>query len=213
MKYDFHTHSKYSPDGWMEPETMVKTAVKKGLSGIAVTDHNTIKGGLETKKFERENFKVIIGSEISTERGEVIGLFLSEDILSHKFSEVIDKIKKQNGLVVLPHPFDELRGNGLKPTEDDAGLIDYVEIFNSRCFLSKYNEKAKIYAKKYGLNVIAGSDAHFAHEIGNAGIDIVSEDPGDAFKEGDFTIFGQKSSFINLGLTKVLKTWKKTSSG
>jgi hypothetical protein len=208
MKYDLHTHSKYSSDGWIDPETLVKTAIKKGLSGIAVTDHNTIRGGLKAKKFANESFEVVIGSEISTERGEVIGLFLSEEIISRNFLEVIDGIKEQGGVVVLPHPFDELRGNGLFPGNNDKKLIDYIETFNSRCFRSKYNDKANKYAAKHHIKGLAGSDAHFANEIGNAGVNISYNDLNIALKKEDFTIFGERSSVINLGLTKVLKVWR-----
>ena len=72
MRYDLHSYSKYSSDGFSEPKMMVKTASKLGLSGIAVTDHNTIKGGLEAKKYETKEFQVFVGSEIKTDHGEVI---------------------------------------------------------------------------------------------------------------------------------------------
>jgi len=77
MKYDFHTHTKYSSDGYVEPKMLVKVAVKVGLSGIAVTDHNTVKGGLKAKKFENNELEVIVGSEILTNKGEVIGIFFN----------------------------------------------------------------------------------------------------------------------------------------
>jgi predicted metal-dependent phosphoesterase TrpH len=96
MKYDLHTHTKYSSDGFIEPKKIVKTAMRRGLSGIAITDHDTIKGSLEAKKYETDEFHVICGSEISTERGEVIGLFLSDEIKSHRFSDVVDQIKEQD---------------------------------------------------------------------------------------------------------------------
>jgi predicted metal-dependent phosphoesterase TrpH len=80
MKYDFHTHTKYSADGYIEPKILVKVAAKVGLTGIAVTDHNTIKGGLEAKKYENNEIEVIVGSEILTDKGEVIGIFLTEEI-------------------------------------------------------------------------------------------------------------------------------------
>ena len=103
MKYDLHVHSKYSIDGCIEPETIVKTAHKRGLSGVAVTDHNTIQGGLESKKYETDDLKVIVGSEIETNRGEVIGLFLCDEITSNIFAYVVQEIKDQNGLVIIPH--------------------------------------------------------------------------------------------------------------
>jgi len=209
MKYDLHTHSNYSRDGWVDVEKMVKIAIKKGLSGIALTDHNTIKGALKAKKLESEKFKVIIGSEISTERGEVIGLFLSEEIRSRRFEDVISQIQDQDGIIVLPHPFDNIRGNGIKPNQEDAKLADYVEIFNSRCLLNKYNTQAEKYAAKYGLNGLAGSDAHFASEIGNAGVHIQEDDLRKGFEKGDLETFGRKTSPLNLGLTKAVKILKK----
>ena len=96
MKYDLHTHSKYSADGFLEPEKIVETAMRKGLSGIAITDHNTINGALKAKKYETNDFKVICGSEISTERGEVIGLFLSSDYI--QFINVVEEIREKMAL-------------------------------------------------------------------------------------------------------------------
>ncbi len=94
MKYDLHIHSKYSSDGVLDPERIVRIAMKRGLNGIAITDHNTIKGGLKTKKYENADFTVIVGSEISTERGEIIGLFLEEEVKSTNVQEVITEIKE-----------------------------------------------------------------------------------------------------------------------
>jgi len=217
MKYDFHTHSKYSSDGVIEPKKLVKTAIRKNLSGIAVTDHNTIQGGLKAKEFETENFEVVVGSEIITERGEVIGLFLSEEISSKIYLDVITEIKEQNGVVVLPHPFDDIRGNGTYPNCQDAKLVDYIEVFNSRCLREKFNAEALSYARKNHMKKIAGSDAHFPHEIGNAGVYTDTDDLYEAFCTGNFRIFCEKSAvnypLINLGLTKVLKIWRKRNFG
>ena len=137
MKYDLHIHSKYSSDGYCDPRVLVKTAIKKKLSGIAVTDHNTIKGGLKTIKYQNNDFQVIVGSEINTDRGEVIGLFLTEEIKSNTFIDVTEEIKEQNGLVIIPHPFDEIRGNGINLQKKDVKSVDFVEVFNSRCLLQK----------------------------------------------------------------------------
>ncbi|CDG65540.1 PHP domain-containing protein [Methanobacterium sp. MB1] len=212
MRYDLHIHSKYSVDGLIEPKIIVKTAINQGLSGIAVTDHNTIRGALETKKFAPEDLEVIVGSEIGTEQGEVIGLFLSEEIVSRRLVEVVDEIREQDGLVVLPHPFDHLRGSGIQPGEEDAKLADCIETFNSRCLHDSYNEKAKIYAEKYSLPCSAGSDAHFTREIGNASVNFSSGNLRKDLLKGNYTIHGRKSSFINLGLTEIVKTWRKTVS-
>lgn len=218
MKYDLHVHSKYSKDGYMEPKSIVKKACKIGLNGLAITDHNTIKGGLKTRKYQEDNIQVIVGSEISTDRGEVIGLFLDEEIKSHVFPEVVQEIKDQNGLVILPHPFDEIRRNGIMPKKEDAPLVDCVEVYNSRCLLERYNLKAQDFAVTNKLKISAGSDAHFAGEIGKAGIKtnmVIDhfEDLRELLLQGNMTFFGVKSNIINLGLTKVLKIWRKTSSG
>lgn len=214
MKYDLHVHSKYSSDGYLDPKVIIKTALKRGLSGVAITDHNTIKGGLETKKYETSDLQVIVGSEILTDRGEVIGLFLSEEIKPDSLENVVQEINDQNGLVITPHPFDEIRGNGIKPEKDDVPLLDCVEVYNSRCLRSKYNLKAQEFAQKYKLNISAGSDAHFAGEIGKAGIMVNSEitqahELKNIISTGNPTFFGERSNIINLGLTKVLKIWRK----
>lgn len=213
MRYDLHVHSKYSFDGYLDPKKLVKVAQKRGLSGVAVTDHNTLKGGLKTKEYETNDFQVIVGAEITTDRGEVIGLFLSEEIKEKNFLEVVEEIKSQNGIVIIPHPFDQLRGNGIRPQAEDSVSVDGVEVFNSRCLLNKYNEQAYHYALEYGLNFVAGSDAHFANEIGKAGIMIHDKEVREILLRGDIHIFGEKSIFINLGLTKVLKIWRKANFG
>ena len=218
MRYDLHVHSKYSRDGYMDPKLIVKKARQCGLSGVAVTDHNTIKGGLITKKYETDDLKVIVGSEVNTNRGEVMGLFLNEEIKSFQFPEVVEEIRDQDGIVITPHPFDEIRANGINPTKEDTSFIDCVEIFNSRCLLDKYNFKAKEFAARNKLKFSAGSDAHFAREIGKAGIRVNTEskninDLKKILLRGDSASFGEKSNFVNLILTKVIKTWRKTGSG
>ncbi len=208
MKYDLHSHSKYSSDGILDPKKIIKVAVKKGLDGIAVTDHNTIKGGLEAKKYETDNLKVIIGSEVMTTKGEVIGLFLSEEIKSNDFYDVVDEIKAQNGIVVLPHPFDEWRYASF-PDKEDAKYINNIEIFNSRCVKDKYNDNARKFAEKYKLGVTGGSDAHFANEIGHAGVIIETEDTYEAILKSDLQVFGKTSTNLNHVFTKMIKTWRK----
>jgi len=208
MKYDFQTHSKYSADGRGEPELMVKKAIEQGLSGIAVTDHNTIRGGVEAKKYETSDFEVIVGSEIMTDRGEVIGLFLSEEVKSKSFMDVVDEIKDQNGFVVVPHPFDTIRGKSVFPKEEDVRFIDNMEVFNSRCVLTNYNKKAANFAGKNAVNIIAGSDAHFLREIGSGGVVTESENIYEAVAKGDFKVFGRRSTPVNLGLSEILRFWK-----
>ena len=209
VRIDLHVHSKYSSDGVLDPKNIVKIAMKKGLRGIAITDHNTIRGGLEAKKYETEDFKIIVGSEIMTERGEITGLFLSEEIKSKDVQNVISDIKDQNGIIVIPHPFDELRHSAFHPTEEDAEFTDCVEGFNSRCVFQKYNERAVEFGKKHNMTIVGGSDAHFLNEIGNGGIITETEDIRDAIKENKVKTFGKRSSLVNHVGTKVLKLWRE----
>ena len=209
MKYDLHIHSKYSSDGVLEPEEIINAAKKKGLDGIAVTDHNTIKGGLETKRYETKDFEVIIGSEIMTERGEITGLFLSQEITSKDVQGVFSEIKGQGGIVVIPHPFDGLRRSAFHPTEEDVKFIDAVEGFNSRCVFQKYNNKAVAFALQYNLPIAGGSDAHFANEVGIAGVIVMTSDIKGAILNNALDIFGKRSSLLNHARTKLLKTRMK----
>jgi len=140
-----------------------------GIEIIAVTDHNSIEGAKRLAKFGK--LKVIIGEEINTLVGEVIGLFLKEKISPYmSFKATIKEIKAQNGLVMVPHPFDPFRRKRLNPHVLFKWInnIDIIEVFNSRCFFKKSNEFAKKIAAKFNKLQISGSDAHFPFEIGKS---------------------------------------------
>ncbi|WP_406657576.1 PHP domain-containing protein [Methanolobus sp. ZRKC2] len=210
MRFDLHAHTKYSPNcGYMEPKLIVKIAQKKGLHGIAITDHNTIKGGIKSREYADKDLEVIIGSEVMTSRGEVIGLFLSDEIHSTDFLNVVDEIHDQNGIVVIPHPFDTLRKSALWPTEDDVRYFDGVEGFNARNVFQKSNIDAVEFGKKHRLTITAGSDAHFSNEVGNAGVINNNEDIREAILSGHIEIFGERNSLYNHSLTKGLKLCRK----
>ncbi len=163
MKYDLHIHSKYSLDSILSPEMILKLAIKKGLNGIAITDHNTIEGGLKTLKTNtNKDFQVTIGAEIKTEYGDIIGIFLNEEIKSRKFIEIIDEIKDQDGYSILPHPF-----RNHKHLEILVQKADLIETFNARSKKTE-NEKAGLLAKDYNKPVSAGSDSHLPFEVGRA---------------------------------------------
>lgn len=171
MIFDLHIHSKYSFDSISEPKCVLRAAKKKGLNGIAITDHNTIKGGIETIKINQDrNFLIIIGAEIATEIGDIIGLFLEEEIKSRDSIEVIEEIHRQGGIAVLPHPY---KGHTLN--EELIRKIDVIEAFNSRAS-AENNKKARMLAKQYKKSIIAGSDAHFCSDIGTSKIKLNSRD-------------------------------------
>ncbi|MBP1908202.1 PHP domain-containing protein [Methanolobus bombayensis] len=223
LKFDLHTHTNNSPKcGFLTPEKLVKKAISRRLDGIAVTDHDTIKGALEARKFETENFKVIVGCELMTTKGEIIGLFLNEEIKSRDPFEAISEIHKQGGIVVVPHPFDKFRSSRFNNVDSIVHLLDGIEVLNSRCLKNESNEDARKYAlkkqKDYNLVMLAGSDAHFSNEVGHAYNEInvdneaYDKDPMQALKvsilAGNVDVSGRKSSLINHAGTKLLK-WKK----
>lgn len=164
-KFDLHVHSMYSYDSLMEPRKIIKIAKKRGLNGIAITDHGTILGGLSARKCNASDLIIIIGAEIKTDIGDIIGLFLNEEIISKEIWCVIDEIRDQDGLVILPHPF---RGHYLNGFDKDLfEKIDAIEGYNARTGKNE-NIQAQKYAKIHKLPIIAGSDAHFYGEIGLA---------------------------------------------
>jgi predicted metal-dependent phosphoesterase TrpH len=204
LKFDLHIHSKYSYDSLLSPERIIKIAKKKGLDGIAVTDHNTIKGGIETSKINRDkDFQVIVGAEIKTEYGDIIGLFLNEEIRTNKFEEVIGEIKSQGGLNVLAHPYRQYENPG--EIVDRVGL---VEAFNARSRKAD-NERAYGLAKKFKKLVTAGSDAHLAFEVG-MGRTIVNNEVKEELKNGKTEIEGKESCYYLVhGLSVVMEKVKK----
>lgn len=205
LKYDLHVHSKYSIKcGILEPGEIINLAIKKGLNGIAITDHETIRGGLEAKKCETDSIKVIVGCELNTTQGEIIGLFLTEEIKSREINEVIDEIHAQDGLVVVPHPFDKMRRSALMDISDFVRKIDAIEGFNARCIFDSYNKEAMEFAGKKKMPVTAGSDAHYANEIGLAGL-YTSSNSKNGILNNDREIFHKKSPIWNHVKTKIHK--------
>ena len=168
LRYDLHLHTRYSPDGTLGVQDIVRIARKRGLDGIAITDHDTIRGGLDALKLKPEGIDIICGCEVNTDRGDVIGLFLTEEIKARDHVAVIEEIHAQGGVVIVPHPFDSLRGSAFWLSDRDAPLIDAVEVINARCVFRRSNAAADRYADRYALAKTGSSDAHFGAEIGNA---------------------------------------------
>lgn len=167
--FDFHVHSHFSRDANMIPENLVRVAKKKGLRGVAITDHDTIIGGVKAKKSCGSDFFVVVGAEIRTDVCEIIGLFLTEEVSSTDPFAVIDEIRNQNGITVLPHPFRSFFPP--RPQRPQSILrdifekIDVIETFNARSSV-KANQQAFALASTMGKPMIAGSDAHWYRELG-----------------------------------------------
>ena len=177
MRLDLHVHTNHSPDSWIPPAKLPLVAKRAGLHGVAVTDHSRFSACAEVRRAAKEHgILVVKGEEVGVKTGgrkicEIIGLFIEEEIDGAGKSplEVIDAIRWQGGVVVMPHPFDRLRH--ILPEDELRELavkVDAIEVFNSRAFDPQYNAKALEFAKEYGLAQTAGSDAHTTWEVGNA---------------------------------------------
>lgn len=189
MKFDLHIHSKYSYDSFLRPERIIKIAKKRRLGGVVVTDHGTIKGGIVALKVNKDkDFQVIVGAEMKTEYGDIVGLFLNEEIRTRRFEEVIEEIKSQGGLSVLAHPYRQYEN-----PEEIVDRVDFVEAFNARS-RKKDNERAYELAKKFKKPVTAGSDAHLGFEIGR-GRTVVNSEVKEALKKGKTKIEGEESDY------------------
>ena len=187
----------------MRIEKIIEHAKARGLDGVAITDHGTARGGLEAKKLASEDFVVIAGAEIRTDRGEVLGYFLQDEIRSTEFFEVVDEIRSQGGMTSVPHPFDPFRIYRLRGLSELHTYLDAMEVFNSRCAMRGSNRKALHFAVEHNLKFTAGSDAHTFAEIGSAGV--VVESIEDIIK-GRVKVFGTPAGFFELIKTKIYKT-------
>jgi hypothetical protein len=166
MRLDLHTHSKYSEDGEGEVLELAKAVQKKGLNGMAVTDHNTIKGSLEALKLKLPNFLIIPGIEISTSEGHLLAYGVKTDI-KRRLSpeETIDLIRDEGGIAVAAHPFRWRNGMKKRTLQAIKGKVQALEVFNSRGPAYK-NTKANKAAREFGLGMTGGSDAHFVSDAG-----------------------------------------------
>lgn len=171
----------------MSPAKIVDVSRKKGLAGIAVADHHTIQGGLRTRDLNRSSFIVIVGSEIKTEWGDVVCLFLEREITSRRFLEVTEEVRKQDGLLILAHPYWK---HNL--SEELLSHVDLIEVFNSRISPSR-NLKAEKLAQKTGLPQVAASDAHLPWEIGRGATCFEVSNPPSDLKQ---MILKEKRSLI-----------------
>jgi len=212
LKADFHIHSEYSMDCSTTLEQIIAACGKKNINCVALTDHGSIEGALKLKSIAP--FYVIIGEEILTTRGEIMGLFLQELIPSGlTIEESIKRIKGQGGLFCAQHPFDRIRPDALKSEVMDeiATQIDIVEVFNSRNPLKRSSEQAMEFAKEHNLPGTAGSDAHAAFEIGNAFVEMPEFNNKveflESLREGKIT--GKRES----PLGRINSIWAKISKG
>ena len=203
LKADFHIHTEYSMDCNTTLEEIINRCLEIGINCIAIADHGTTEGGLKMQTIAP--FPVIVAEEILTPHGEIMGMFLKETIPGGlSVEETIARIRAQDGLVCIPHPFDIFRHSALSSNiaEELISRIDVIEVFNSRCHLPGCLAKAQVFAQKYGIAKSAGSDAHSPGEIGNAYVEMPEfkgkDDFLNALEKGK--ISGRKTSpLVHLG--------------
>ena len=186
---DLHMHTDHSSDCATPVETLLATAREVGLGAIAITDHNEISGALAARELADEfGVKVIVAEEVKTaEQGEVIGLFLTEKIeRGMTMAETIAEIRRQGGLVYVPHPFDRLHSvPDYEHLLDIVEEIDILEVFNPRVALTAFNEEAERFAAKYRIVPGAGSDSHVAQGLGSVMIRVHDFDGAGGVPRGD----------------------------
>jgi predicted metal-dependent phosphoesterase TrpH len=201
MRIDCHCHTAYSKhwfwgfDALDTPQNMIKVAIKRGLDGLAIVDHNDVKGSIIAKKVaKRYKFMIVNGSEIKTKSGDLIALGIKENVpIFLPLEETIERIHDLGGIAVAPHPFGKYVfrkciGNG-------AVKADAIEVFNST-LTPPANIKAMKLSEKFKIAKTAGSDAHSIKEVGNAGI-VFDGDPIEAIVKGKVKIFGRRTPLID----------------
>jgi predicted metal-dependent phosphoesterase TrpH len=214
MIIDTHVHTIYSKhwfwgfDSLNKPRDMIKIAIKKGLDGVAVTDHNNVRGSLITKKIAQnfKGFKVITGTEIKTADGDILALGVKKDVPSLlSVEETIERIHDLGGIIIAAHPFGTYVFR--KCLEKKAVKADAIEIYNAS-LMKVANIKASNLAKRFKKPVTAGSDAHGLREIGNGAI-VFSGDPLEAILKKKVKLITKKTTLgdvANLAARKFIRS-------
>ena len=209
---DLHMHTDHSHDCATPVESLLETARDRGLGAIAVTEHNEISGAVAAAAIAGQyGVKVILGEEVKTaSQGEVIGLFITEKIeRGMTLAETVAEIKRQGGLVYVPHPFDRMHAvpdyEHLLPIVDQ---IDLIEIYNPRVALDTFNEEAARFAAKYRIPAAAGSDSHVTQGLGTARVRMRDFDGPEEFLESlrEAEIHSTPTNYVYVQALKFIQT-------
>ena len=177
MRLDLHVHTRFSKDSHAPIASVMKHCQNAGLGLVAITDHNNIQGALEVRS--AAPFQVIIGEEIKSAAGDIIGLFLQEEIPGGlPATATAQLIKEQDGLVLVPHPFCRMRPTALdlRSLLEILPLVDLIEGFNSHAVLPGDNDRGERFAQEHSLPMVACSDAHSALELGRTFTEVPAEE-------------------------------------
>jgi hypothetical protein len=171
---DLHCHSSASFDSLSRPADLVRVARERGLTHLAITDHGSLEGALAARALAGDGLTVIVGEEIRSADGDVIGLYLETPVPGGLSAlETIAAIHSQGGLAGIPHPFDRFRASGLARLAPEriqavVAQIDYIEAWNARVPTAATNQRAREFSLEHGLPGVAVSDAHSTFEVGVA---------------------------------------------
>lgn len=193
LTFDLHVHTVHSGDSPCEVEEAVEAAKKKGLDGIAITDHDSMAGlGEAFELTDNGDLMIIPGIEISSDDGHILGFGIDKPISPGLSAlETVSRVREAGGIAISAHPF----GLGWKPFSALKADFDAIEVYNPRRLLG--NRLAKKYALEEGIPVSAGSDAHFCEEIGLAGVEINMEGSPqvervlEEIRRGKVSVFGR----------------------
>ncbi len=207
---DLHMHTDHSYDCATPVEVLLAEARARGLGAIAITDHNEVSGAHAARE-RAEGIAVIVGEEVKTaDQGEVIGLFIEDKIpRGMTLQQTIAEIKRQGGVVYVPHPFDRM--HSVPDYEHLLGVIedvDAIEVFNPRVAISEFNDEAARFAAKYRIPAGAGSDAHVPQGLGSVRIRMREFDGPEEFLESlrDADIVRNPASLLYVQALKFLQT-------
>ena len=174
VRVDLHSHTMWSGDSTTTPDEVERAVVEAGIDVLCITDHNAVKGAEELTS--RLPCRVVVGEELRTHAGEIIGLFLTERIpFGTPPAEAARAIRGQGGIVYVPHPFDPMRRNLAEAALDALvaeHLVDAIETINAKTSLQSLNRRAAEYAERFDLAPGAGSDAHVPDAIGAAYVEM-----------------------------------------
>jgi predicted metal-dependent phosphoesterase TrpH len=213
MILDLHNHTRWSFDCSMDPAKVVRLARARGIDAIAITDHDEIEGAREARKAAAGDLLVILGEEIDTAAGDLLGLFLQEKIVERDPLAAIRAIHDQGGLAVLAHPFTKTAS----VDEAVARALDGCEGFNARHAEARSYEGAEgeprvaSFARTYDLSLTAGSDAHFYRELARARTVVSAstlEEAKEQIRRGNTVLSGRRSSPFNVLASAALRSMK-----
>lgn len=194
MKFDLHIHSTYS-DGHADVKEIIKAAKRRGLDGIALTDHDTMRGIPAARRYIKEqklDLILIPGIEVTTSEGHLLVLGVDKAPEKKKSpEETIERAHDLGGIADVPHPYHPFRHAIGRIPDADA-----VEVYNSKHLFGLANGRAKLEARRRRMSMVAGSDSHFADTVGLGVTEIDAEDVDgvlEAIRAGRTKILGKRT--------------------